>query len=207
MSRNRYRDADDETLIAACVEGDRWALDTFVRRFTRAIYFYVNTTLKRVRGTADPHLAEDIYQKVFTSLLADDRRRLAMYDSARGAQVATWLRVITIRITLNAVRRDRRQVTIDDQEAPVVLVDGGPDPFDRMLDKEREARRGQLSNLAEHLSESDRLLLDMIYVQKMSAGAIAAALQIKRPQVHVRKSRLVKRLRRRAEAAGLVEAV
>lgn len=205
LSHGSYRGVDDTALLAACVEGDPHALEAFARRFTRVIYFHIHNTLRRVRGKPDAERASDIFQTVFTRLLADDRRRLSMYQADKGGSVATWLRTITIRTTLNALRRDRPQLTLDDDDAPILLVDARPDPLDTLLERDRQARRSQLFNLAEGLSESDRLLLDMIYVRTMSAGAIAATLGIKRSQVHVRKSRLVKRLRTRAEAAGLTD--
>lgn len=205
MSRGAYQDADDAALLAACVEGDPRALEVFARRFTRAIYFHIHNTLRRVLGRPDAERAQDIFQTVFTRLLADDRRRLSMYCADRGGSVATWLRTIAIRTTLNAVRRDRPQLTLDDDAAPIALVDTRPDPLDALLERDRLARRAQLSTLAEGLSGSDRLLLDMIYVRKLSAAEIAATLGIKRAQVHVRKSRLLKRLRTRAEAAGLTD--
>lgn len=205
MARGAYQDVDDVTLLAACVDGEPRALDAFVRRFTRAIYFHIHNTLRRRLGQPDVERARDIFQSVFARLLADDRRRLGTYRADKGGSVATWLRTIAIRETLNALRRDRPQLRLDDDEKPIVLVDRRPDPFDTLLEQDRLARRAQLSTLAEGLSETDRLLLDMIYVRKMAAGAIAVTLGIKRSQVHVRKSRLIKRLRDRARSAGLTD--
>lgn len=196
---------DDAKLLAACLDGDRRALDAFVTRFSRVVWFYVNSTLRRSKGGLDPHRAEDLHQQVFVALLERDLHRLRLWRPDGGASVATWIRVITVRITLAAMKRDGRTVLFGDGEGPSRLIDPDADPFERLLEKEGEARRAQLFDLAEQLSESDRLLLQMIFVQRMDARAIAAALQIKPSQVYVRKSRMVTRLRRYAEAQGLVD--
>ncbi len=93
----------------------------------------------------------------------------------------------------------------DGDSAPIQLADKGPDPFAALLEKSRAQRRAQLTALTDGLSESDRLLLEMIYVQKLSAPAIAAALRVKKGAVYTRKTRLIQRLRQAAEKRGLVD--
>lgn len=206
MSPSAAHETDDPTLLADCIAGDRKALDTFVTRFSPVVWFHVNSTLRRMRGRVDEQRAADLYQQVFVALLDDDRRRLRAWRPDGGASVATWIRVITIRTCLTALRRERLTLSLDDDGRPLPMVDDGPDPFEQLLHKEGEARHAQLFVLAEKLSNSDRLLLEMIFRRHMPAKAIAAALQIKPSQVYVRKNRMIRRLRGHAEAAGLVEA-
>lgn len=197
---------DDPTLLAACIAGDRRALDAFVDRFSRLVYFHVNNTLRRLKGRLDVERANDLYQHVFVMLLEDDRRRLRLYRPDRGASVASWIRIITIRAVANALRRDRPTLTLDDDERPIPVADEGADPLEALLTGGTQRWEAHLPGLAEKLSGSDRLLLELIYERKLSAEQIAAALQCKRSHVYVRKNRLVKRLRRHAADAGLVDA-
>jgi DNA-directed RNA polymerase specialized sigma subunit len=74
-----------------------------------------------------------------------------------------------------------------------------------LVAKTHAQRRARLTELTEDLSESDRLLLEMLYVEKLSAAAIAAALKIKKGAVYTRKTRLIQRLRQAALDRGLVE--
>lgn len=205
MSRT-YLEADDPTLLAACIEGDRRALDAFVERFSKLVYFHVNNTLRRLKGSLDIERANDLYQQVFVMLLEDDRRRLRLYRPDRGASLATWIRIITIRAVMNALRRERPTLTLDDDERPIPVADEGADPLEALLAGGSQRWEAALPGLTARLSGSDRLLFELIYERKMSAEQIAAALQCRRSHVYVRKNRLIKRLRQHAEAAGLVDA-
>lgn len=197
-------DIDETTLLAACIDGDRRALDAFVSRYSRLVYFHVNNTLRRLRGQLDTELADDLYQQVFVMLLEDDRRRLRLYQPDKGCSVASWIRIITIRAVINVLRRQRRTVSLDDESRPIAVADEGADPFATLTAGGDQRWEALLPVVAAKLSGSDRLLLDLVYTRRLDAAAIAAALQIKRSQVYVRKNRLVRRLRRHAEAEGLL---
>lgn len=196
--------AADDAALAACIGGRRAAQAAFVERFTGLVHHFVVSTLRRTRGAAPDARVEDLCQDVFVSLLADDCRRLRMYRGDRGCSVASWVRVITVRHVLNAVRRDRPQTSLDDARAPT-LPDPCPDPLERLLDRADRARFDALIALADGLSPRDRLLLELIYLRGMAAPEIAAALQVSRGVVYVRKNRLLGRLREAARQAGLME--
>jgi len=204
MRRSAMAEADDGALLAGCLDGDRPALGVFVERFTGLVHHSVIGTLRRSRGEAPPSRVDDLCQDVFVALFADGCRRLRMYRGDRGCSIASWVRVIAVRTTLNAMRRDRPQASLDAQPAPR-LADPGPGPLDVLLAQADRARFDALIALAEDLSTRDRLLLEMIYVRGMRAPAIAAALQVERGVVYVRKTRLLDRLRKAAEAAGMME--
>jgi len=199
---SRFDDADDLTLLAACIEGDRRALDAFVARFSRLVYYHVNNTLRRLRGRLDVEQADDLYQHVFVMLLDDDRRRLRLYRPDKGCSVASWIRIITIRAVINSLRREKHTLSLDDDERPIPVADEGADPLAALTEGGSQRWEALLPALAEKLSGSDRLLLAMIYERRMDAESIAAALQIKRNHVYVRKNRLIRRLRRHARSAG-----
>ncbi len=197
-------DTDELSLLAACIDGERRALDAFVSRYSRLVWFHVNNTLRRLRGRLDTERTDDLYQQVFVTLLEDDRRRLRLYRPDKGCSVASWIRIITIRTVINILRRDRHTVSLDDASRPIAVADEGIDPFTALTAGGDQRWEALLPALAEKLSGSDRLLLELIYTRRLDAAGIAAALQIKRSQVYVRKNRLIRRLRRHAEAAGLL---
>jgi RNA polymerase sigma factor (sigma-70 family) len=85
------------------------------------------------------------------------------------------------------------------------LVDPGGDAFEAMVSRDALERRAKLTDLTASLSPSDRLLLELLYVQKLGADEIAATLRIQKGAVYTRKTRLIKRLRSLAQSAGLVD--
>lgn len=200
----------DYELLQGCIAGRRQAWNAFVERFTRYVYYLIRLTAKKHATEFGPEETADLHNDLFLALMEDDCRRLRAYRGENGCSVRSWVRIITIRRCLDALRKRRRLVSIDardDDEGPrgPILVDDGPDPLEAMLVQADAARREQLEDLTAGLSDSDRLLLEMIYVRKMSADAIAAVLRIKKGALYTRKTRLIKRLRKLAVDAGLVD--
>jgi len=201
-------EAEHSALLKRCIEGDRRAWNTFVERFTRYVYYLIQLTAKRYTTDLTQDEVADLHNDLFLALMEDDCRRLRAFEGKNGCSIRSWIRIITIRKTLDALRKRRSHLSIDDDRdgsPSIQLTDGGPDPLEAMMLKSRAQRRAQLTELTEGLSESDRLLLELIYVQKLSATAIAAALRIKKGAVYTRKTRLIGRLRKAAEQRGLVE--
>jgi len=200
----------DQELILGCVAGQRRAWNTLVERFTRYVYYLIRLTARKHAAEMSPEEIADLHNDLFVALFEDDCRRLRAYRGDNGCSVRSWIRVITIRRTLDALRKRRPHVSLDasaDDPGPSapVLVDDGLDPLDALLARDAAERRAQLEENAAPLSERDRKLLEMIYVRKMSADAIAVTLRIKKGALYTRKTRLIKRLRTLADRAGLTD--
>ncbi len=197
-------------LLQRCIDGDRRAWSALVDEFTRYVYYLIRLTARRHAAEVDDEEMADLHNDLFVALFEDDCRRLRAFRGDNGCSVRSWVRLITIRRTIDALRRRRRHVSLDatrdDDGAPRELPDDGPDPLAALLARMAAEKRERLDELTEELSSTDRLLLEMIYVHKMSADAIAGTLRIKKGALYTRKTRLIKRLRALAVDAGLVEA-
>ncbi|MCB9526507.1 MAG: sigma-70 family RNA polymerase sigma factor [Myxococcales bacterium] len=205
------RDATDLELLQACVEGNRRAWAVFVERFTRYVWYLVNATGRRYGLELAEDALADLHNDVFVALLEDDRRRLRQYQGKNGASVRSWIRVITIRRTIDTLRKRRGghlSLDVEEDEGPraPTLVDTAPDALSALLDRETDARRDGLWALVEQLPEADQTLLRLLYDQRLPVPAACAALNIKRGALYTRKTRLIKRLRALAAEAGLIEA-
>ncbi len=201
---------EDRALLDACIAGDRTAWTTFVRRFTRYVYFLIQLTARRYDVALDEAELADLHNELFMALLEDDRRRLRAYTGRNGCTVRSWVRIITVRRTLDALRRRRGHLSLDetrDDDGPGMAApaDPSPDPLERLLARDDEARGERLERLASSLSPSDRLLLELIYVKKLPAETIAATFRTTRGAVYTRKTRLIQRLRVLAEQGGLLD--
>jgi RNA polymerase sigma factor (sigma-70 family) len=197
-------DPTDLELLQACVDGDRRAWARFVERFSRYVYYLVQLTARRYEAAMDEAEVADLHNDVFLALMEDDCRRLRSFEGKNGCSVRSWIRLIAIRRTVDALRRRRHHLHLDAEPA-LELADDAPDPYERLLASGAREKRERLMELAEALSESDRLLLHLLYTEKLSPDAAAAALRIKKGALYTRKSRLVSRLRAEAERAGLLE--
>ena len=192
----------------ACIAHERGAWPEFVERFSRYVYYLIRRTAVRYRAGIDDERIADLHNDVFVALLDDDCRRLRQFEGRNGCSVRSWVRVIAIRMTLNDIERRRIHISLDDRIADssgFEVVEDGPDPLDHVMARDEATRRARLAELAASLSPRDRLLLEMLLVQKLPAEAAAAALRISRGALYTRKTRLVQRLRRLAREAGLVD--
>ena len=197
---------DDRELLHRCIDGDRRAWETFVVRFSKYVYYLIHVTARKHGANINEEEASDLHNDLFVALLEDDRRRLRAFKGSNGCSVRSWVRVITIRRCIDALRKRRKTISIhesDDGTQGVQLVDESENPFENLVAAETAQRHGQLERLTDELAPNDRLLLEMLYIHKMGADAISAALKIKKGAVYTRKTRLIQRLQTLAARAGL----
>jgi RNA polymerase sigma factor (sigma-70 family) len=203
MSATTPEDPDiaDRALLARCIEGDRRAWGPFVERFTRYVYYLIQLTGRRYHVALSEEEVGDLHNDLFLALLEDDRRRLRAFEGRNGCSVRSWIRLITIRKTVDALRRRKVHLSLDagPEEGGHEPVAGTPDALEVMLQSDAERRQGQLHDLVAQLSPADQLLLELLYGQKLSVEAASAALSINRGALYTRKTRLIKRLRELAD--------
>ncbi len=197
----------DNQILAECLLGKREGWNALVQRFSRYVYFLIQATAKRHGARIDEQEAADLHNDFFLALLEDDYRRLRAYKGNNGCSIRSWLRVICIRRTIDSLRKRRKTVSLNrrDDESPIELIDPSGDPLEQLLAQGRTQRRSQLSRLTEQLAPADRLLLELLYVQKLGATEIASTLRIQKGAVYTRKTRLIKRLRELAKESDLAD--
>ncbi|MEZ4471218.1 MAG: sigma-70 family RNA polymerase sigma factor [bacterium] len=194
-------DVADRALLAGCVAGDRRAWTGFVERFTRYVYYLVQLTGRRYAVPLTEEEIGDLHNDVFVALLEDDRRRLRAFEGRNGCSVRSWIRLITIRKTVDALRRRRVHLSLDADERPASEpVAEDADPLDALMAVEDERRRDRLQELVAQLGPQDQLLLDLLYGQQLSVEEASAALRINRGALYTRKTRIIKKLRDLAAA-------
>src|SRR6476646_6167557 len=84
-------DAPDETLVAACVAGDRDAFDVIVERHRRQVYLLCYRFVGNHEDASD--LAQDVFVRAY--------RGLAKFK--QQSSLATWLYRIGVNVCLNKV--------------------------------------------------------------------------------------------------------
>lgn len=199
----------DEELMTACIAGDRRAWAQFVERFSRYVWFIVRVTGQKYGVRFSEDACADLHNDLFVALLEDDRRRLRHYTGRNGCSVRSWIRIITVRRTIDALRRRRPELSIEaDAEADgpnrLTPVAPGPDALEHLLQREDEDRRGDVAALFARLPATDRQLIDLLYVQKVSVPEAAEVLGIRHGALYTRKNRIIHKLRALAMEAGLL---
>jgi RNA polymerase sigma-70 factor (ECF subfamily) len=152
--------AEEASLIAACIAGDRQAQETFYRKYRRL----VAGNLYRVLGERGD--LEDLIQEVFVIAF----RGLSKF---RGeARLSTWLYRICVNVALGRIRTRKRR------PPPVLKADPvaedtsrtGEDPESLLL---REEKRAQVYRLLEKLPPKKRLVLYLHEIEGRELKEIA----------------------------------
>lgn len=151
--------APDAELIAAAAAGNLSAFSELVRLHRERVL----RTAAGIVGSTDE--AEDVAQLVFIRVW----ERLNDYDPS--GSFVSWLYRITVNMSIDAVRRRRRQVPLDEDQ-PERAVEG---PERQMLaaDERRRVRAA-----IDRLPDKTRAALILREYEQLSYSEIAAALRI-----------------------------
>jgi RNA polymerase sigma factor (sigma-70 family) len=182
----------DDELVRLCLQDDREAWETLVRRYGRIVYGLAVKT-----GLA-PDDAADVFQTVFLSAY----RNLHLLD--RPESLSFWLATITRREAWHARRKLARSVTISSGDAANPLdAAAAPAPLaDEEL--ERAQRTALLHRALEGMGERCRGLLEMLFFTEPAPSYEDAARSLGVPlgSIGPTRARCLAKLRKALEGLG-----
>ena len=177
----------DRAALAAVIAGDRHARGAFVERFARLVFAVVGRTITHQRRKLDDDWVDEGFGEVFIALFERDARRLRQWTGK--CSLATWVRLVATSVTLDRLRRLAREVVADVEVEPLSI---GPGIEETLVRAEELAA---VTAALETLSESDRVLLQSLFVEERSPAEVAARLGIAPGALYTRKNRALERLR------------
>ena len=178
----------EKTLIAGCLNGEKAAWDAFVQQYSSLVHHTIRKTLTLHHTESRDEVIEDLYQEFFISVLQNNCRKLSQFRGYGGCTLASWLRVVASRLTIDFLRK---------QPAPTVEVTEAfasdeADASDSLIDREKEM---SLSQALDGLSPRDRLIIQLSFRQALPPEEIAAILKMSIGAVYTQKSRILDKLR------------
>ena len=159
---------NDARLVEACLEGDHRAYAVLVDRYRYALFGLCLSFVK------DFDAAEDAAQEAFIKAFL----KLESLPEPNG--FGPWLRTIAANQCRMWLRRQRRQIAIDEETA---VVDPSPWPAEQVLSRERRQR---VVNAVSRLSRPQQQAVVMFYLEGLSLKRIAAFLDVSVPTVEQR---------------------
>jgi RNA polymerase sigma factor (sigma-70 family) len=184
---------NERSLLVGCLEGDKAAWDAFVLQYSSLVYHTIKKTLASYHVETAPHLVEDLFQDVFVALLREDFRKLRQFRGERECSLATWLRLVTSRLTIDFLRnRDSSSL------APLQESFEQPDVPTLVIEREDEEA---IARAVGHLAPRERLIIDLCFVRAVPPEEIAAIFRISVSAVYTQKSRILAKLRKILEKA------
>jgi len=185
----------EKKLIAGCVKGEKPAWDAFVRQYSNLIYHTIKKTFSLHYTEPRPDLVDDLFQEVFLSLVTDDFAQLRRFRGDRGCTLASWLRMIAARRTIDHLRKARlqRQTITDAADC----TDDVSDAVSERLWSESLAR------VLDTLAPRERIMIDVFFRQNLPAQDVASILHLSIGAVYTQKSRILDKLRKTLEQLSL----
>jgi len=190
-------DLTEIELLQGCIAGDKQRWTTFVERYNKLIYHTIYKTLRVNAIATNPDDINDLFQEIFTSFCANNCKKLRMFDPHRGVSLASWLRMITVRTTIDHLRK-RRPVTALDELPVEPSQTGGQEAI---VDDESLT---MLRGVVEQLPPGDKLLIELAFMRELPAEEVAGILDISLTAFYTRKNRVIEKMRKIAEEGKML---
>jgi RNA polymerase sigma factor (sigma-70 family) len=184
----------EKALLAGCVRGEKAAWDALVLQYSKLAYSTIRSTLTLHHALPQDDIVEDLHQNFFLSLCENDFRKLRQFRGDRGCSLASWLRVIAARLTIDFLRKqDSSSVEASDEYEDIHY----PNETSAVELKEQSLLRA-----IKALSTRDQLFVTLCFRRALPPQDIAAILKLSVNAVYTQKSRILGKLRELLEEYG-----
>ena len=187
---------EELALARACAAGHERAWEVFMARYREKLYDIAAYIAKE--SSAARELADSLYADLYGTTTRDGQRisKLASY-TGRGS-LEGWLRTVMAQEFVNRFRRQRRLVSLDEEnEDGAQFAATDPEPAVAVDPRVETATDEALSRLA----PEDRFLLASHYLDGRTLAEIARTLTVHESTVSRKIDKLAKFLRKRILAA------
>ncbi len=187
----------EKNLLGACLIGEKSSWDAFVLQYSGLVYHTIKKTFSHYHTEPRLDVVEDLFQEYFLSLIRDNFKKLRQFKGDRGCSLASWLRVIATRRTIDFLTGQETSTARAVENAPSDLSD----PPGSMIDQERNKL---LSQVLETLPPRDRLFIQLYFHRSLPPQKIASVLRVSVSAVYTQKSRLLDKLLEALNKAGVL---
>ncbi len=182
---------EETLLLEKLVAGDHSAWSEFVQRSQRPVFARIVRTAAECNCQLSTADLEDICAEVFSGLVANDYASLRRFEGR--SKLSTWLSVIARRVCLKRIHSRELANTHDDwSEQPE--AEPAADSLAKLIAEEDAERVRQCM---QQLAESDRMVLELFFVEGQSYQQMAAQLNLSINTIGPKIHRALQRLKRR----------
>ncbi len=185
----------EKELIRKCMEGDKRSWDLFVDRYAGLIYYTVNKTLQDTGRREGSDAAQDLAHTVFLQLHENNYKKLRQFQGA--CSLPSWIRLISVRVTIDYLRRRRDTFSLDgeseaERKVAGMLIDNGPSAQEEM---EARERKRIFEEISAKLTPRERLFVSLYYQKELTAAEVAKVMNATKGAVYTMKNRIQEKLR------------
>jgi len=173
----------DLALACACGSGNEAAWEFFVAQYRPELRAAARAIL-RASGAGDEARAEELADSLYAELYGvgptGSVRQTSLFKYFHGrSKLSTWLRSVLAQRHVDALRTERRMVSLDDQPEgtlPSRLAQTGPAPVDPHRARYLALLDAALAAALARLTPRERMLLSLFYLDQLTLAQIGRTL-------------------------------
>src|SRR5277367_5487124 len=190
-------------LARACARGNEVAWEVFLTQYREVLYAAAYGITKQ--DAAGRELADSLYAELFGMSTRKGQRQSKLASYTGRGSLAGWLRSVLAQRYVDQYRKARRLVSIEDQDAELLVAMPETSAMDG--DLHRRALAESIGAVLAQLAAEDRFLLHAYHLDGRNLADIATLLRVHESTISRRLKRLGKSLRKQIlkhlEASGL----
>lgn len=184
---NLPQSEDFTNFLQSCIKREERAWEEFIAKYGKLIYNYILKTLRRYNFLFHSDEWEEIYNRIFASLLENDCRRLKNFRGSTEKSFAAYLREICFHNTVDFLR----------EKKPMVDIEAVPEASSHELGYgklELQQLRDIIKRLKGELNPRHQLFFTLLFEEEMSSEEISRIMKLKLNAIHQLKFRLISKL-------------
>ena len=184
----------DKAILEQCIEGNTSAWETFLKKYSRVIYSSIYRVFKKYSHSIKEEDAKDLYHHILVSLLENDYKKLKQYQGINECSFATWLGVVSVRMTINFIKKEGRKdksFLPMDKRLQAIGDDGnfsGQVGNKEMFDQIRKI-------VVEDLKPREQLFLRLFFEKGLAFEEVARLIDMTPNSAYVLKNRVLKKIK------------
>jgi RNA polymerase sigma-70 factor (ECF subfamily) len=187
---------EDLALARACAAGNERAWETFMARFREKLYDIAGYIAKENSAARD--LADSLYADLYGTVTRDGQRVCKLSSYTGRGSLEGWLRTVMAQEYVNRYRRQRRLVSLDEEnEEGKQFAAPDPEPVNTVDPRVEAATDEVLSALL----PEDRFVLAAYYLDKRTLAEIARMLGVHESTISRKLDKVAQALRKQILAA------
>ncbi|MEI6126891.1 MAG: sigma-70 family RNA polymerase sigma factor [Pseudomonadota bacterium] len=163
----------EKLLIDQCLQKNPEAWHTFIKKYSPLVYYSAQKVLRSKCPDIEQNELGDLHNDIFLSLMDKNGRKLRQYEGKNGCSVATWIRVIAVRATLDFLKKRRPNLSLSDEASEREAEKKAVAPASPLQMLEEEEKYRLLKKHIDRLPPRDQLFIRLFYFEGVSSNEIA----------------------------------
>ena len=130
-------------------------------------------------------------------MCANNYKKLRAFDPQKGVSLASWVRMITLRMTIDHLRKEKDLTSLDG----ITIEPSQEGDQEEIISRESQALLGELLG---ELPAKDKLLIELHYLRELPPEEVAPLLHISVGAFYTRKNRIIEKLKKLAQDKNIV---